>query len=133
MKLKTLTDDGEIILEEYDRREAADIFIERNSYVLEVLHQYGDDYGGSQQTDERETTVEEIIPERILVKDGHFCGVSIIVEYNYCNGGSLYKIEEVQLLVNDSPANYARDGFYYADDDHSRWNYTDYYLRKRKD
>lgn len=131
MKLKTIGDDNEITLEEYSDGECRRIFIDRNSYVIECIHNYGDDYGGSHCSEERETSYEEIIPERILVKDGEFCGVSILTEYDYYNGGGKVYYNETLLLLDGSGDNNARSGYSFSNDDHSRWSYTDYYLVPR--
>lgn len=129
MKLKTLGSKGNITLKDYDEKELKEIFIERNSYVLECIHDWGEDYGGSQNDENRETYYEEIIPERILVKDGHFCGVLILTHYDYCNGSGKDYYEETALLIGKGGS--ARDGYSFSNDDHDRWNHTDYYLVKR--
>lgn len=135
MKLKTIRSirDGKVsvTLEDYDKKECGNILTERNSYVLEARHCWGEDYGGSQRSDEDAISYEEIIPERILVKDGHFYGVSICVEYDYYNGGHLMVFDDAVLLLDktieiDTPK--ARSGFSFSNNDHDRWNYTDYSL-----
>ena len=140
MNLKTITSiqNGcvSIALEEYEGVECKNILIERNSYVLEVQHSWGEDYGGSQSSDESETFYEEIVPERILVKDGHFVGVSVCVEYNYYNGGGKTIYDDAVILL-DKTINVntvkAKDGFYFSNDDHSRWNYRVYSLVLRSE
>lgn len=133
MHLKTLNEAGRITLKDYPEAECREILIERNSYVLRKEHSYGCDYGGSQCRDEREVTYEEIIPERILVKDGHFCGVCICTEYEESNGGFKNYLKEVCLLRDGTGNRSARSGIDFANDDHSRWDYTDYYLVKREE
>ena len=140
MMLKTINSiqDGmvEVTLDYYDKKECRNILTERNSYVLEVRHSWGADYGGSQYSDESETIYEEIIPERILVKDGHFAGVSICVEYEYYNSGGATVYDDAVILLDKTikvnTAN-AKEGVYYSDDDHSRWNYREYSLVPRSD
>lgn len=131
MKLKTIDEEGNVTLEDYEDKECRNIFIERNSYVLECVHEYGEDYGGSQCSENRETSYEEIIPERVLVKDGHFCGVVIQTVYDYYNGGGKVKYEDTILLIDDKNGEYARDGYSFSNDDHSRWGYRSYYLIER--
>lgn len=138
MYLKTIESiqDGmvSITLEDYDKRECKDILLERNSYVLEVRQSWGEDYGGSHHNEEEKVFYEEIIPERILVKDGHFFGVSISVEYDCYNGGQMAVYDDALLLLDntieiDTPR--ARSGFSFSNDDHDRWSYTDYSLVAR--
>lgn len=131
MKLKTVNKAGDIVLKDYDYKECKNIFIERNSYVLLNIRNYGDDYGGSHCSEEREETYEEIIPERILVKDKHFCGVLILSSYDYYNGGSDNSFRETMLMVDGSGDTSVRSGFSFSNDDHSRWDYTDTYLVER--
>lgn len=118
-------------MKKYTEQECREIFLERNSYVLQCIHSYGDDYGGSHCTDEREVTYEEIIPERILVKDRHFCGVLIYTDYDDMNGGCRNDLEEAILLIDGKGKQSARSGFLFSNDDHSRWDYVDYYLMSR--
>lgn len=125
MRLKTLHDDGSITLEEYTDMECSAIFTERNSYVLECVHSCGKDYGGSQCRESEETGFEEIVPERILVKDNHFCGALLLTEYNGVYADAI-------LLTEGNNAR-ARDGVHFSNDDHDRWDYTDYYLVSRPD
>lgn len=133
MKLKTLNRSNQVVLREYSEKEVRMILIERNSYVLRCVHSWGEDYGGSQCSEEQETVYEEIIPERILVRDGHFCGVAMIAEYDYYNGGSANRLEEVCLLTEGGKVREARVGFFFGNDDHSRWNYRDYSIARRPD
>lgn len=135
MQLKKITSvrDGKVrvSLSDFSESECRRILIERNSYMLEVTHSWGEDYGGSQYSENCETYYEEILPERILVKNGHFAGVSICTEYYYFNGGGKTFYKNAIILV-DSSIKYerdtVRDGSCYSDDDHSRWNYFDYSL-----
>ena len=129
MKLKTINKNGQISLKDYSEKELRNIFIERNSYVLKCINEYGEDYGGSQNSEERKEYYEEIIPERTLVRDGHFCGVSILTEYDCYNGGSSDKYEETRLMIDGGGC--AKDGYSFSNDDHDRWNYTYYYLVER--
>ena len=131
MKLKTINDAEIISLEDFSEEEYRDILIERNSYILRRIHEYGDDYGGSHCTDECVVTYEEIIPERILVKDGHFCGVCIYTDYDCMNGGYRRYVEETVLFADGHGAKSARSGFSFSNDDHSRWDYETYYLMER--
>lgn len=131
MKLKTINESEIITLEDYSEEEYRDILIERNSYVLRQIHEYGDDYGGSHCTDECVVTYEEIIPERILVKDGHFCGVCIYTDYDYMNGGYRKHLEEAVLFADGHGKQSTRSGFSFSNDDHSRWDYVSYYLMDR--
>ncbi len=138
MMLKTIDtiQDGavDVSLEYFDKIECRNILTERNSYVLEVYHCWGNDYGGSHCSDESETTYEEIIPERILVKDGHFAGVSICVKYENYNGSAITVYDDAIILLDKTikiNTVKAKDGFYYSDDDHSRWNYWEYSLVPR--
>ena len=133
MYLKTLSKSGKITLKDYSHEECNMIFLERNSYVLRKEHSHGDDYGGSHHSEECEATYEEIIPEYILVKDGHFCGVCISTEYNYANGGFKKYLDDTCLLIDGSGSRYARSGFDFSNDDHSRWDYVDYYLVEREE
>lgn len=140
MNLKTIISiqDGyvSVNLEQYEENKCKNILIERNSYVLKVQHSWGEDYGGSQSSDESETSYEEIIPERILVKDGHFAGVSICIEYNYYNGGGKTIYEDAVILLDKTikvNTVKAKDGFYFSNDDHSRWNYRIYSLVPRSE
>lgn len=68
--------------------------LERNSFVLKRVRNYGDDYGGSHCSEDTETTYDEIDAESIIVKNGHFAGVAIISEYDYYNGGSDNKLKD---------------------------------------
>ena len=131
MHLKTVNKSGNIRLKDYSEEECRNVLLERNSYVLRKEHSYGDDYGGSQNSDECEVTYEEIIPEYILVKNGHFCGVCICTDYDYKNGGFERHLDETCLLIDGSGSSYARTGSYFSNDDHSRWDYVDYYLVER--
>ena len=126
----------DVALECYDKNACRNILTERNSYVLEVQHSWGEDYGGSQCSDETETTYEEILPERILVKDGHFAGVSICVEYENYNGGGNTICDDAVILLDKTvkiDTVRAKNGVYYSDDDHFRWNYREYSLIPRKE
>ena len=67
MKLKTLKRDGTITYKEYSNEECKRIFIDRNSYVIKCIHEYGEDYGGSQHSEETKESYKEIIPELLIV------------------------------------------------------------------
>lgn len=131
MKLKSINKNGFITLNDYSEEECRDILLERNSYVLRCIHSYGEDYGGSQCTDNREVTYEEIITERVLVKDGHFCGVCMYSDYKETNVYCNHTVEEIILYADGKRSGSARIGFSFSNDDHSRWNYVDYYLIER--
>lgn len=131
MLLKKVDKKGRIKLKDYPERKCRRIIREKDLYVLECVRSFGNDYGGSQVSEDTETTYMEIIPERILVKKGHFCGVSMIVSYDSCNGGEDRTVKEVRLLTDGSGTTSARDGFSFSNDDHDRWDYTDYYLVRR--
>lgn len=140
MNLKTVESiqcgEVSVVLVDYTERECRKIFLERNSYVLEVQHSWGEDYGGSQCEENDEVSYEEILPERILVKDGHFFGVSICVEYEYYNGGGKTFYHDAILLIDKTikyDAAAAKDGFNFSNDDHSRWNYRRYALVPREE
>lgn len=140
MNLKTITSiqDGyvSVCLKEYQGTECKNILTERNSYVLEVQHSWGEDHGGSHFSENTETSYEEIIPERILVEKGHFAGVSISVEYDYYNGGGREIYEDAVILLDKTiriDTVKARDGFYISNDDHIRWNYREYSLVPRSE
>lgn len=120
-----------ISLKDYSDKAYSQILTERNDFVLRCERRYGDDYGGCQEGEENVTTYEEIIPERILVKDGHFAGALIMTDYYPYNGGGDRQYNEVMLLADGSGSPFARDGYSFSNDDHSRWDYTDYYLEKR--
>lgn len=131
MQLKTLAKNGKIVLRNYDEKDCRRIFIERNSYVIEKIHCWGDDYGGSQCEDERAVSYEEIANEQILVEDGHFCGAVLLLHYDYCNGGSMEYFEDSILFTDRPSRGKTRSGSSFSNDDHSRWDYTDYYLVER--
>lgn len=134
MLLKTVTwvGDGEVDVElqNYSAGECSALFIERNGFLLKAVHVWGEDHGGSHQDEREETSYEEILPERMLVRDGHFCGVMISCEYDYRNGSGRHSYEDAVLWCDPAaaPIGKARDGAYYSDDDHCRWNYVDYSL-----
>ncbi len=131
MRLKTIDDAGNVFLKDYSQEVCREIFLERNSYVLQKTRSYGVDYGGSHCTDGREVTCEEIIPERILVKDGHFGGVCLCTEYDDANSLCRNVIKETILFADGSGTKTARSGVQFSNDDHSRWDYTDYALLER--
>lgn len=83
MKLKTLDGKGHIKSIEYSEAECARILRESEGYVLQRVHCYGNDYGGSHCSDERVVSCEDIEPQLVLVENGHFCGV--VIERNYEN------------------------------------------------
>ena len=128
-KLKTLDKNGNLTLRDYSEETCRRIFEEKNAYVLRCVRSFGSDHGGSQCTEKTEESYMEIVPERILVRQGHFCGVSMIVDYDCYNGGGERRMQEVCLLADGSGS--ARDGSSFSSDDHDRWDYTDYYLVKR--
>ncbi len=129
MKLKTLDINGEVVLQDYSEESCREIFEEKNAYVLRCVRNFGNDYGGSQCNENTEEFFVEIVPERILVQEGHFCGACMIVDYDCYNGGGERKMQEVCLLIDGGGS--ARDGYSFSNDDHDRWDYTDYYLVKR--
>lgn len=132
MKLKTLQKNGNIILKDYSDTTCNRIFIERNSYVLKRVHQWGEDYGGSQCTEDTETTYEEIPMENVLVQRSHFIGVTLLTyqsDYNGFQTKNGYK--ESILKIDDYPQNSIRSGSSFSNDDHSRWDYSDTYLVER--
>ena len=131
MKLKTIDDAMNITLKEYTEQECREILLERNSFVLKRVRNYGDDYGGSHCSEDTETTYDEIDAESIIVKNGHFAGVAIISEYDYYNGGSDNKLKESLLLIDGGGEGVVRSGFSFSNDDHSRWDYTDTTLVER--
>lgn len=132
MRLKTLDGSGNIALVDYPEEEFRKILLERGAYVLERVHEYGDDYGGSQCTDEREVTFEEIGPELVLVENGHFCGVVMYTDYDYMNGGFRNYAEEVIIFADRrGKTGRTRSGSMFSNDDHSRWDYVDYDLVTR--
>ena len=128
MKLKTLRKNGSVGLRDYSEEDCKRILDEKNGYVLRCVRSHGVDYGGSRCREETEETYIEIIPERVLVQDGHFCGVCMIVDYDHYNGGGARELREVCLFPGTGTA---RDGFSFANDDHERWDYTDYSLVER--
>ncbi len=131
MHFKTLDKSGTVSLADYSEALSFEIVTESNGYVLRRLRSWGSDYGGSQCSEHSEVTYEDIIPERILVKDGHFCGVCIYIGYDSYNGGSERHLEEVVLLADGSGVHSARSGFDFSNDDHSRWDYSDISLMDR--
>lgn len=133
MKLKTLGKNGRVVLKDYDDRETSSILIERNSYILECTHRYGEDYYREDPVDETTVTYEEITPERILVKDGHFAGVLMMTVYSYTNGYGKTYYNEDKLLITDMPIKSSRDGYNHTTEDHDFYNYTDYRLIERPD
>ena len=133
MNLKTITNGGKIALKDYQDEECMMIFREAEAYVLKCARNYGEDYGGSQNREDCDTSYEEIIPERILVKNGHFAGVAILTSYDYYNGGGKVFYEEKVLLIDDSQRESARFGYSFSNDDHDRWDYTDFYLVEREE
>lgn len=62
------------------------------------------------------------------MQGGHFCGVCMIVDYACCNGGEERRIQEVCLRPGSGTA---RDGYSFSNDDHDRWDYTDYSVIER--
>lgn len=130
MRLKTMNSDGSITLKDYSADECGSILTERNSFVLKCERFWGEDYGGSRCSEDKDVRFEEILPERVLVKDGHFLGAVILTEYAYYNGGGETRYEETLLLAKGGSA---RNGFSFSNDDHSRWDYTDYCLAARPD
>lgn len=131
MKLKTIDKKGNISLVDYDDAECRRIFLDRNSYVLELVHRYGEDYGGSQHSEEQTVSYQEISPELILVKNGAFWGVVLLTVYDYYNGGGKIYYKENILALDGSGAGSARSGSSFSNDDHDRWDYIDYYLVER--
>ena len=131
MQLKTLNRNGNTILKDYTDREIRNIYIERNSYVIERVHDWGEDYGGSQHDEGTETTYEEIAPELILVKNGHFAGIEMLIEFDSYNGGCDDRFREVKMLIDDNPRAYARSGSSFSNDDHDRWDYITWSLIER--
>ena len=131
MRLKVLNKSGSITLKDFSMKEYRAILLERNSYVLQKIRSYGVDYGGDHCSDKRVVSYDEIIPERILVKDGHFCGVCLYTDLDYVNGGHENRAEEVILLTDGSGTRSARSGIDFSNDDHSRGDYVDYYLVSR--
>lgn len=131
MQLKTLTDSGNVILQDYTVEECRMILFERNSYVLQRIHSFGNDYGGSHCTDERVETFEEIPAECILVKKGHFAGVALIADYDDCGPHWHQDLHEALMLIDGSGEPHVRSGSSFSNDDHSRWDYVDRYLMER--
>lgn len=131
MLLKTLNRRGGTVLKDYSASEYRSILAEKNCYVLKRVHSYGDDYGGSQHSEETVTSYEEITPEQMLVRDGHFCGVSIIEDFDCYNGGSKFTLRDAKLLISGKQGRSVRCGEDFSNDDHSRWDYVDFYLVKR--
>lgn len=131
MQLRTISRNGRIFLKVYDDRTARDIIYEKNGYVIKCVHCYGEDYGRIDgYEDERVTSYEEIIPERILVKNNHFAGISVQSDFDYYNGGSMHEMKDSIILIGD--ASCVRSGYERSFEDHSYWNYYQYYLIERK-
>ena len=97
--------------------------------MLRCVRSHGIDYGGDQRTEETEEFLQEIVSERVLVRRGHFCGVCMIVDYDYYNGGGARGMREACLLTGSGGS--ARDGCSFSNDDHDRWDYVDYSLIER--
>ncbi len=128
MKLKTLDKNGRVTLRDYSEETCRRILGEKNAYVLHCVRSCGRDYGGSQCSEETEEFFQEIVPERVLVRGGHFCGVCMIVDFSSYNGGGERTLREVCLLPGSAAA---RDGYSISNDDHDRWDYVDYSLTAR--
>ncbi|MDO4940104.1 MAG: hypothetical protein Q4E33_00245 [Erysipelotrichaceae bacterium] len=133
MQLKTLNKANNIVLKDYTVNECRKIFLERNSYVLKLVNSYGEDYGGSQHSEETIVKYIEIIPERILVKNGHFYGAIILIDYDYYNGGQLDIKNDTILPIKGKAIGETKCGSSFSNDDHSRWNYTEYSIVERPD
>lgn len=131
MYLKTIAPEGDLCLVDYSREACQEIFLERNSYVLRVIHSFGEDYGGSHGSDERVVRYEEIMPERVLVRDGHFCGVIICTEYDDMNSWERNQVADAVIMCDGTGSRSAKCGYSFSNDDHSRWDYTEYYLMSR--
>ena len=131
MRLKTLTKKDKIILVDYSLEEYRNILREKYDYVLECIHDYGEDYGGSQCDENRDVTYKEIGPELILVENGHFCGVVLYKDFDCANGSYFHSINEDVLYCDNRGTSYSRSGSSFSNDDHSRWDYTTTYLTKR--
>lgn len=130
MKIRTLEKDGTIRRAEYSEKECERIFAERDRYWIRCVHEYGEDYGGSQCEENRRVSHRKIGISRTLVRDGHFCGVVMNTKYDDYNGGCVYHANDSVLLL-DRPGKTVKGGSSFSSDDHSHWDYMAFSIEKK--
>ncbi len=110
------------------------ILKDASAYYIHTVNRWGRDYGGSQNDEEVKEKDIDITEEMILVEDGKFAGVVIREEYREYNGGHQEMDDSDKILrISDigTAAGTCRTGEYFGNDDHERWDITEYTLKKR--
>lgn len=138
MKLKTIVryEDGKPVIKEKRYIRCGSILKEAARYCIWSVDEVGEDYGGSHCSEDVTERFIEIKPENILVESHHFAGIMMDVRYRDINGPGEYvdEGEKVILLsdIDNAGKNWIKAGESFGNDDHSRWNYSEFSLRRKK-
>ncbi|MDO4865820.1 MAG: hypothetical protein Q4C10_04640 [Clostridia bacterium] len=125
---------------EYGEEAFARIRAEADGYEILTVESWGNDYGyGNDEDNLREETMP-VSDQRIVVsEDGaRFAGVTGESSYSEFNKSSHIEKGPRVTLTSDPVDGYRnlpliyKTGSSFSSDDHSRWDYTYYYLRKRE-
>ena len=129
-----------LIEKEYSDEEYNAIRAETDKYEIYVYSSSGYDYGYGTKDSSTSESSEIIKDYQIVVsQDGlHFAGVADMSDYYGFNKEShIYK--DLQVTLIDDPVDrwseyplVSKTGSHFSSDDHESWDYTYYYLRKKK-
>ncbi len=122
---------------EYDDEAYAAIRKEASKWNIEVTNDYGYDYGYDERSSSTSVTHREIEDESLIVENGHFAGVLMKSSGKSFNRyTTVYNDLKAALIRNwekDEGVFCARTGESFSSDDHSKWDYYEYYLVKKAD
>ena len=131
--------DRYVIEKEYSDEEYNAIRAETDKYEIYVFSSWGYDYGYGTEDSSTSETSKKIEDYQVVVSQNglHFAGVADTSNYYGFNKEShLYKELHVTLVGDpvDSWKGYplvSKTGSSFSSDDHEKWDYTYYYLRKK--
>lgn len=125
---------------EYSDEEYKAIRAEADKYEIYVYSSWGYDYGYGQEDSSTNEASKRIEDYQIVVsRDGqHFAGVADTSDYYGFNKES-HLDKDLHVTLTDDPVGrwddyplISKTGSSFSSDDHSKWDYTYYYLREKK-
>lgn len=124
---------------EYSDAEYAAIRKEADKYEIYVFSSWGYDYGYGTEDSSTSESSKRIEDHQIVVtEDGlHFAGVADTSDYYEFNKVSSYDSRLHVTLTTDPADSFkgypliSKNGDSFSSDDHERWDYTYYYLKRK--
>lgn len=127
-----------VVEKDYPDNEYNSIRSEADGFEIYVFSSWGYDYGyGTKDSSTSESSKRIEDYQIVVTEDGtHFAGVADTSDYYSFNKVS-YSEKELRVALIDDPVDrwkgyplISKDGSSFSSDDHEKWDYTYYYLRK---